>query len=246
MCLFRGNVATSGCCVVVCLCLFRMSFCTSWRVRFWFRYVWDLHCSVRDSSRCGHFKETTGSNILSSRGNCVQLLYVMCFQTCFRGKCGYKVTWCWWNIVKASLKVSNVSTCSALCCNSSSRRVRIWMWWVAAWTLVFPCHTFASSPIAAMSHKVISSGVACLSLPAAPQYAQKVCIMCPCFFAFLSWSNSSNVHWLNAFGFVDSTRVFSPLLLLLILSNVPRLRGCLGYWVATVALNHVDVQARFA
>ena len=82
-------------------------------------------------------------------------------------------------------------TCSALCRNSSSRRVRIWMWWVAAWTLVFPCHTFASSPIAAMSHKVISSGVACLSLPAAPQYAQNVCIMFPCFFAFLSWSNSS-------------------------------------------------------
>lgn len=137
-------------------------------------------------------------------------------------------------------------TCSALCRNSSSRRVRIWMWWVAAWTLVFPCHTFASSPIAAMSHKVISSGVACLSLPAAPQYAQNVCIMFPCFFAFLSWSNSSNVHWLNAFEFVDSIRVFSPLLLLLILSNVPRVRGCLGYWVATVALNHVDVQARFA
>ena len=33
-----------------------------------------------------------GILILSSRGNCVQLLYVMCFQTCFRGKCGYKVT----------------------------------------------------------------------------------------------------------------------------------------------------------
>ena len=85
MCLSRGNVATSGCCVVVCLCLFPMSFAL-------------LDVFVSDSVMFGTYivqcetHRGVGILILSSRGNCVQLLYVMCFQTCFRGKCGYKVT----------------------------------------------------------------------------------------------------------------------------------------------------------
>ena len=80
----------------------------------------------------------------------------------------------------------------------------------------------------------------------APEHAQNVCTM---FLCVSFRSNSSNVHWQNAFEFVDSIRFFSLLLLLLlllllILSNVLQVQGCLGYSVATVALDHVDVQAR--